>query len=60
MTDFNSDIVSSFKGSFTTCSLPKINYCNGYIGITGMKGLLKIGSNFSIEIKEVKESNAAN
>lgn len=52
ITDFNSHITSSFA----TCSPPKINYCGGYLGITGMKGLVKIGSNFSIEVKEVKDS----
>lgn len=52
ITDFSFGITSSF----TTCSPPKINYCGGYLGITGMKGFVKIGSNFSIEVKEVKDS----
>ena len=51
------DCTSGITSLFVTCSQPKINYCGGYLGVTGMRGFIKIGSNFSIEVKEVKETN---
>lgn len=52
------DCCTGITSSFTTCSEPKINYCGGYLGVTGMRGFVKIGSNFSIEVKEVKEKDS--
>ena len=49
------DCNTGITSSFLTCSQPKINYCGGYLVVTGMRGFIKIGSNFSIEVKEVKE-----
>lgn len=51
------DCCTGITSSFTTCSPPTINYCGGYLGITGMRGFVKIGSNFRIEVKEVKEKD---
>lgn len=55
ITDYSSCFKNEFKTSFITCSQPKINYCGGYLCVTGLRGFIKIGSNFSIEVKEVKE-----
>ena len=51
------DCDSEMTSLFVTCSPPIINYCGGYLGITGMKGFIKIGSNFRIEVKEVKDKD---
>lgn len=47
------NIDTEAKESFETVSLPMINYCNGYLTITSMIGVRRVGSNFSIDIEEV-------
>lgn len=51
------NIETEARESFETVALPMINYCNGYLTVTSMLGVRRVGSNFSIDIEYVKEQN---